>query len=120
MTEVTEKNVPYEILIRLDEDGSIHGAHYQTRHVITIDGRVVKNEVNNPIAIDKEEIKGIIGRVTAQAFADLKEAKDKIVELESKLHGHDRAARAHEARRGLSDEELRERSIKALRPGQGH
>lgn len=92
MTELIEKNVPYEILIRLNEDGSIHGAHYQTLHQIHFGDRLLKNEPNLPVSLssvdgklDKAALTNAIGESMAHVLVELARAKKRIADLEAEV-----------------------------------
>lgn len=42
---LTDSTVPYEILIRFNDDGTPRGAHVQNRRVIVMDGEVLKDDI---------------------------------------------------------------------------
>lgn len=42
---LTDSTVPYEILIRFNDDGTPRGAHVQSRRVVTNDGEVLKDDI---------------------------------------------------------------------------
>lgn len=42
---ITDSTVPYEILIRFNDDGTPRGAHVQNRRVIVMDGEVLKDDI---------------------------------------------------------------------------
>ena len=42
---LTDSKVPYEILIRFNDDGTPRGAHVQNRRVVVMDGEVLKDEI---------------------------------------------------------------------------
>jgi D-ribose pyranose/furanose isomerase RbsD len=44
-------DLPHEILIRFDEAGTLKGAHYVARRVVTVDGEVIKDEVQPPVPV---------------------------------------------------------------------
>lgn len=50
MTEVTQRDIPYEILIRLDAEG-VRGAQYQTLFQLLVDGVVKQERVNDPVPL---------------------------------------------------------------------
>lgn len=67
---VTDTRVPYEILIRLSEDGAV-GAHVQYRRIIIIDGEKVKDEVLPAAPLDLSDLptSGLMNEVTKAAIA---------------------------------------------------
>ncbi|KQY20796.1 hypothetical protein [Rhizobium sp. Root483D2] len=42
---LTDQTIPYEILVRFDEEGAPKGAHVQSRRRVILDGEVLKDEI---------------------------------------------------------------------------
>jgi len=61
---LTDVKIPYEILIRFGEDGKPKGAHVLFRRVVTLDGEILKDEIQSAEPIDVE------GFPTSQLMAD--------------------------------------------------
>lgn len=69
--------IPYEILIRFGDDGQPKGAHALFRRVVTLDGEVLKDEIQDAVPVDTDGLptsvimsdvaKGALAKVTAQA-----------------------------------------------------
>lgn len=70
MTEVTQRDIPYEILIRLDADG-VRGAHYQTLFQLLVDGVVKQERVNDPVPLSlvDEGVATLLSTVLGEAAA---------------------------------------------------
>lgn len=70
MTEVTQRDIPYEILIRLDADG-VRGAHYQTLFQLLVDGVVKQERVNDPVPLSlvDEGVATLLSKVLGEAAA---------------------------------------------------
>lgn len=85
MTEVTQRDIPYEILIRLDADG-VRGAHYQTLFQLLVDGVVKQERVNAPVPLSLVDdgvatlLSKVLGEAAATALAENARLAD---ELES-------------------------------------
>lgn len=75
MTEVTQRDIPYEILIRLDADG-VRGAHYQTLFQLLVDGVVKQERVNDPVPLSLVDdgvttlLSSVLGEAVAKALAE--------------------------------------------------
>lgn len=54
MATITEKDVPYEILIRYGEDGRVQGAHAQMRHIIDMGDRRLADELGPALPLSTE------------------------------------------------------------------
>lgn len=93
---IVDVRTPYELLIRGRPAGGI-AAHVEWRHTVTMDGVVLKDEVEPAVAISPEAMEGtpfqeLIGHATVVAIQDneaktlaLAEALDKIEGLERDL-----------------------------------
>ena len=70
MTEVTQRDIPYEILIRLDADG-VRGAHYQTLFQLLVDGVVKQERVNDPVPLSlvDDGVATLLSKVLGEAAA---------------------------------------------------
>ncbi|MFC8749745.1 DUF4376 domain-containing protein [Pseudomonas oryzihabitans] len=70
MTEVTQRDIPYEILIRLDADG-VRGAQYQTLFQMLVDGVVKQERVNEPVPLSlvDDGVATLLSKVLGQAAA---------------------------------------------------
>ena len=70
MTEVTQRDIPYEILIRLDADG-VRGAQYQTLFQLLVDGVVKQERVNEPVQLSlvDEGVGTLLSKVLGEAAA---------------------------------------------------
>ena len=49
---LTDSTVPYEILIRFNDDGTPRGAHVQSRRVVIMDGEVLKDDIMPAAPLD--------------------------------------------------------------------
>lgn len=69
--------IPYEILIRFDEDGPT-GAHVQWRRVVELDGEILKNELQEatPLELTGFPTSEIMSATTTAALARLNELQD--------------------------------------------
>lgn len=70
MTEVTQRDIPYEILIRLDADG-VRGAQYQTLFQLLVDGVVKQERVNDPVPLSlvDDGVATLLSKVLGEAAA---------------------------------------------------
>ncbi len=70
MTEVTQRDIPYEILIRLDADG-VRGAQYQTLFQLLVDGVVTQERVNDPVPLSlvDDGVATLLSKVLGEAAA---------------------------------------------------
>ncbi|MBA1179523.1 DUF4376 domain-containing protein [Pseudomonas psychrotolerans] len=75
MTEVTQRDIPYEILIRLDADG-VRGAQYQTLFQLLVDGVVKQERVNDPVPLSLVDdgvgtlLSEVLGEAAATALSE--------------------------------------------------
>lgn len=71
MAEVSDTSIPYEILIRFDENGNLRGAHKRMRRMVKIDNEIVKNEPGDaePISIDDGALWGVLDAAHTMAMA---------------------------------------------------
>lgn len=46
-----DKTVPYEILIRFDENGDLAAGHYQERRIVILDGERLQDQPGNPVPL---------------------------------------------------------------------
>ncbi|MBA1212954.1 DUF4376 domain-containing protein [Pseudomonas oryzihabitans] len=70
MTEVTQRDIPYEILIRLDADG-VRGAQYQTLFQLLVDGVVKQERVSDPVPLSlvDDGVGTLLSKVLGEAAA---------------------------------------------------
>ena len=71
-----DRMVPYEILIRFDEQGALAGAHYIERRIVTLNGEVLKNEPGpaQPVDLAVQATGGVVlnevlGKALTEALA---------------------------------------------------
>lgn len=83
MTEVTQRDIPYEILIRLDADG-VRGAHYQTLFQLLVDGAVKQERVNEPVPLSLVDdgmatlLSKVLGEAAATALTENAKLADQL------------------------------------------
>lgn len=64
---IEDRNVPYELLVRFDENGAVQGAHFIRRRIVFVDGEKMKDEILSPVAMsdltgeDAATVEEIIG-----------------------------------------------------------
>ena len=91
MAEIIDQTLPYEILIRFDESGALAGAHKAERRRVTLDGELLKDDVEPPmpIAIDDADapggLWGILGEALTLALAKTAEQEAEIAALSRRL-----------------------------------
>ena len=56
---LTEKTIPYEVLIRFGPDGLIQGMHSATRTLVMRDGVVISDTPNAPVTVTAGQHVGI-------------------------------------------------------------
>ena len=66
---LTERNRPYETLIRHNDDGSI-GAHHVTISEVLRDGAVITATTNPPVAVEGEALALVLGSDLVAALGD--------------------------------------------------
>lgn len=76
---IEKRTTPYEILYRLNEDGTVAGAHMRSleKVVDTDTGEVYSEKELNPVAIegpDMEAVMGVINVAQAATIAQLQDA----------------------------------------------
>lgn len=86
---ITESNRDYEILIRINSDGSL-GAHLQTISEILKDGVVINSIIDSPIPLQTSGSTGVLlsdrlGDIAALALVQLAEANAAIKALQLQL-----------------------------------
>lgn len=94
MTEVTQRDIPYEILIRLDADG-VRGAQYQTLFQLLVDGVVKQERVNEPVQLSlvDEGVGTLLSKVLGEAAATALTENARLAdELETAQQGAQAAA----------------------------
>lgn len=76
MTDIKDRTVPYEILIRFDEQGALSGAHFMERRIVEFDGERLRDVVSDPQAIATaaggphgEALAAVLGVSLTQALA---------------------------------------------------
>lgn len=112
MAKVEDVTFPYELLIRGREDGSVF-SYVQRRHVVRLDGEVMKDEVLQPVDIMPDTVAGspfqaLIGELLTASIADgtqkaatIAERDDLIERLE--LAGTNMAADIARLKAGLEE-----------------
>lgn len=70
-----DKTVPYEILIRFDEEGAPKGAHVQYRRIVILDDERLKDEPlpAQPLDLAGLDASDLIGELAASALARVTE-----------------------------------------------
>lgn len=84
---VEDVKVPYEILVRFDENGAPSGAHVQYRRRVTLDGEVLKEEIQDaqPIDLDGFPTSAIMSDATKIALAKIDSQASQIALLTEQL-----------------------------------
>lgn len=95
MTEVTQRDIPYEILIRLDAEG-VRGAQYQTLFQLLVDGVVKQERVNEPVPLSlvDDGVATLLSKVLGEAAAT---ALTENARLEDELETAQQSAQADAA-----------------------
>ena len=106
---VFDRQIPYEVLIRFDASGELAGAHYVARRVVTIDGEVVRDEVQPPAPVRLAEgaeiqsgapeaasvLQDVLGAATLQALSSADRLAAELASGRAQLEDAEaRAARA--------------------------
>lgn len=109
---ITDKTVPYEILIRFGDDGTVQGGHYQERRIVELDGERLKDEVSHakPLGDSPDEVKALLPGAALTAFSEIDRLNGLQADHEREVATlRDRLAEATEAARvaGLEVESLK-------------
>jgi small ligand-binding sensory domain FIST len=78
-----DNTVPYEILVRFDEEGIPKGAQVQYRRIVVLDGERLKDEplAAQPLDLAGLDVSDLIGSVAAAALARVTELEREIAIL---------------------------------------
>ena len=89
MPDIQDQTVPYELLVRFGADGAPVGAHVQYLRRITIDGEVVKEDIQPAQSVDLEGFPTgtIMSNATRDALANVDILNKKIAALTAELAG---------------------------------
>lgn len=125
MAKVVDKHVAHGLLIRLGDPDDplsekVRGAQWDTRHVVIVDGVVVKNEPDHPVPISADEagmarLRELMDPAGAQALADLTDANIQIERLKHELQLAEEELGRWRAAFKAASEERRRQSIAAAR-----
>lgn len=86
-----DKKVPYEILIRYSEDGTVRGAHAQFRRIVTLDGETLKDEVlpAEPLEVEGFPTMSVMTDTTKNALARVTALEAEIAETKALVERKD-------------------------------
>jgi hypothetical protein len=84
---LNDRTIPYEILIRFDDQGAVGGAHLIKRRIVELDGERLKDEVGlaQPVAIEGEDapvLRDVLDEALTLALADNAALRARIAALE--------------------------------------
>lgn len=83
-----DKIIPYEILIRFNEDGTPQGAHVQYRRRVVLDGEVLKDEplAAQPLTLDANfPVSGLMTEALESALSEINNLNARLISLELDL-----------------------------------
>lgn len=91
---VTDRTIPYEILIRFDAQAAVQGAHLIRRRIVELDGERLKDDIGmaQPVALDGEDglvLRSVLDEALALALADNEALRAQRAALELALAGGD-------------------------------
>ncbi len=86
-----DKKIPYEILIRFDDNGTPKGAHVQKRRLVTMDGEILKDEILSaePLALEGFPTSGLMTSATQAALASVNTLNAQIDQMADTIEGKD-------------------------------
>lgn len=97
MAGLEKKILPYEFLVRWDEQGNLSGAHFVPRQITIFDGETIKDEIANPIPLRMqdgkintglpEEMTAAIGDVIGAAMVNMTATTASLTERVTDLEG---------------------------------
>ncbi len=87
MAEIQDQTFPYELLVRFGPDGTPVGAHVQYLRRITLDGEIIKDDVQpaQPIGIGDFPTSAIMSDATQDALAKVTAQTAQITALNGQL-----------------------------------
>jgi len=70
---ITDRTIPYEVLIRFGDDGLIRGGHYQDRRIVEIDGERVMDQPGyaKPLGASPDDVKALLPGAALTAFSEI-------------------------------------------------
>lgn len=92
---VENHRVPYEILIRYDEGGRPKAAHVQYRSIVTVEGKVIKNDVEvdvAPVSLEDFASSELMSKTTEDALLEVNRLNLRVEMLEAQLAERDAPA----------------------------
>lgn len=83
---IVDKTVPYEVLIRYDDDGKPKGAHIQERRIITMDGEIIKDDVGaaQPLSLDGFKTSDLLSKSLRDALIQVNILTEQLAIVTSK------------------------------------
>lgn len=84
---VSDTKVPYEILIRFDENGKLKGAHKTLWRVVKIGQEIVATAVDDaqPISVNDGALWGVLDETHTQALSDNSTMRAQLAEKDRQI-----------------------------------